>query len=86
LFMSSVWMRLANGREELIIHPDHVKRLLDDGGVIIPDPRTPVEQVKIDNPVEIEATSEAVEPAQDGSETASETPTVRKRGRQARQQ
>jgi len=84
--MSSVWMRLSNGREELIVHPDHVKRLLDDGGVIIPDPRTPAsEQVEIDNLVVEEAT-EVVEPAQNSSETASETPTVRKRGRQARQQ
>jgi len=82
--MSSTWMRLASGREELIVHPDHIARLLDEGGVIIPDPRVPVsEQVEIDNPV-VEAT-EAVEPAQEGDTMASETP-VRKRGRQARQQ
>lgn len=37
--MSGVWMRLSNGREELIMHPDHVNRLLDEGGTIISDPR-----------------------------------------------
>ncbi len=82
--MSSVWIRLSNGREELIVHPDHIKRLLDDGGVIIPDPRTSVsEQAEIDN-LAVEAT-EAVELAQESDNMASDTP-VRKRGRQARQQ
>src|SRR4051812_12927208 len=35
------WMRLSNGREEIIVNKDHVKRLLSEGAVEIDDPRVP---------------------------------------------
>jgi hypothetical protein len=36
-------MRLSNGREELVLNEDHVKRLLGEGAVEIVDPRVPQE-------------------------------------------
>ena|SRR5882762_7855183 len=36
-----MWMRLSNGREELIVNEDHVKRLLGEGAIEIADPRVP---------------------------------------------
>ena len=38
------WMRVkATGKVVPVIDPEHVKRLLEEGGVIVPDPRVPQE-------------------------------------------
>jgi hypothetical protein len=40
-----MWLKLPNGRDELVVNEDHVKRLLNEGAVEIPDPRIPLEDV-----------------------------------------
>jgi len=35
-----MWLRLSNGRNELVVNEDHIKRLLNEGAVEIPDPRS----------------------------------------------
>lgn len=92
--MSGVWMRLSNGREELIVHPDHVNRLLDEGGVKIPDPRQPkiepiatVFEPAIVVPIETVFDEPLIEPLQNYVEPVEvEDVTPRKRGRQSKSQ
>lgn len=45
-----MWMRLSNGREELIVNEDHVKRLKGEGAVEIDDPRTPQPETSAEQP------------------------------------
>jgi hypothetical protein len=35
-----MWIRLPNGRDELVVNEDHIKRLLSEGGIEISDPRS----------------------------------------------
>ena len=60
-----MWMRLSNGREEIIVNKDHVKRLLSEGAVQIADPRVPQE---VETPQEEASTEEVV----DGSTNVNE--------------
>lgn len=39
-----MWLKLSNGREELVLNEDHVKRLLGEGAVEIDDPRAVPEE------------------------------------------
>jgi hypothetical protein len=59
------WMRLSNGREELIVNRDHVKRLLGEGAVPIDDPRVSQEPEK---PKELEQLQGSAELNADSSE------------------
>lgn len=34
-----MWLKLSSGRDELVLNPDHVKRLLSEGAVETDDPR-----------------------------------------------
>jgi hypothetical protein len=34
-----MWLKLPNGRDELVVNEDHINRLLAEGAVEIPDPR-----------------------------------------------
>lgn len=63
-----MWIRCPNGLDTLVHHEDHIRRLLAEGGVEIPDPTLPSEQ----------ATQEEAQPVTE--EVASE-PVVRRRGR-----
>jgi hypothetical protein len=43
-----MWLKLSNGRDELVINEDHIKRLKDEGAIEITDPRpqeTPLEKI-----------------------------------------
>lgn len=40
-----MWLRLSNGRDELVVNEDHIRRLLNEGAVEIPDPRLQPETV-----------------------------------------
>jgi hypothetical protein len=42
-----MWLRLSNGRNELVVNEDHVRRLLAEGGVEIPDPRLKPEETPL---------------------------------------
>jgi len=35
-----MWLRLSNGRNELVVNEDHIRRLLSEGAVEIPDPHS----------------------------------------------
>ena len=59
------WMRLSNGREEIIVNQDHVKRLLGEGAVKIDDPRVSQEP-------EIAKEEASTEVAADGSTNVNE--------------
>ncbi len=37
-----MWLKLTNGRVELVINEDHIKRLISEGAVEIPDPQVPL--------------------------------------------
>jgi len=39
-----MWLKLPNGRDELVINEDHIKRLKDDGAIEIADPRLPSQE------------------------------------------
>jgi hypothetical protein len=38
-----MWLRLSNARDEFVVNEDHIKRLLAEGAVEIPDPRSEFE-------------------------------------------
>ena len=47
------WMRVkATGKVVPVIDPVHVKRILEEGGVIVPDPRVPQEPEPVQQPLE----------------------------------
>lgn len=75
-----MWIRCPNGLDALVHHEDHIKRLLSEGGVEIPDPTLPTEQATSTQddtrPVENVASEQTV---------VEDSPVVRKRGRQAKQ-
>lgn len=57
----SMWLRLSNGRHELVMNEDHIKRLLNEGAVEIPDPRSqPVEPSQEDESLPTDTNSEEV--------------------------
>lgn len=81
--MSRTWMRLSNGREELIVNPDHIKRLLDEGGTIIPDPRLSSEQVVQEVSTQEDAPS--IDSPVNELVITDDGPVVRKRGKRSKE-
>lgn len=65
-----MWIRCPNGLDTLVHHEDHIKRLLAEGGVEIPNPTLPSEQ----------GTQEDAQPVAEDVVVENE-PVVRKRGR-----
>lgn len=80
----STWMKLSNGREEIIVNPDHIERLVNEGGVIIPGPTLPSGQATLE--VSDQDDTQTIESAANEPEQAvvEDSPVVRKRGRQAK--
>jgi len=57
-----MWLRLSNGREELVVNEDHIRRLLAEGAVEIPDPRSQPEETAL-----------SVEPSQEDESLPTDT-------------
>ena len=72
-----MWIRCPNGLDALVHHEDHIKRLLSEGGVEIPDPTLPSEQA-----TQKDAQSVIDDVASEPDQAVVEnSPVVRKRGR-----
>jgi len=57
-----MWLRLSNGRHELVVNEDHIRRLLAEGAVEIPDPRSQPEEAPL-----------SVEPSQEDESLPTDT-------------
>lgn len=75
-----MWIHLPNGRTELVLNPDHIKRLLSEGGHEVPDPREPV---KAEEPVSGAETTEETGGEQSNEDTTPPPTTTKttKRGK-----
>ena len=81
-----MWIKCPNGLDALVLHEDHIKRLLSEGGVEIPDPTLPSEQGTLEVSISTqEDTQPVVEDMASESEQAvvENEPVVRKRGRRS---
>jgi hypothetical protein len=72
-----MWLRLSNGRNELVVNEDHIRRLLSEGAVEIPDPRSKPEETPL--PVEPVQESEQSSPDTDPDEEATQHLPVQKK-------
>lgn len=82
-----MWLKLSSGREELVLNADHIKRLLSEGAVEIPDPRTQPETQEPEQKQEAEVKIPESEQSDgtindDNTDNASQAPDSRsKRGK-----
>lgn len=76
-----MWIHLPNGRTELVLNEDHIKRLLSEGGREVPDPRVPAKVEETEPEQQPEAEAVVGDQPNEDSTPATTKPKTTKRGK-----